>query len=78
MNLTDALDIRFDGPDNRDDPMFVRGLIGNSVSCRIAVREFCDRISIVTQSLIRLVHGLPRVQTKAGTADLFLCVRFVE
>jgi len=41
MNLVDAMNLRFDGPDDRDDPMFTDDSIGNSVSCRIDVRGFC-------------------------------------
>ena len=78
MSLTDALNIRFDGPDGRDDLMFTHDNIGNSVSCRIAVRGFCGHTSIATQSVIRLVHWIPRVRHKAGAANLFLCVRLVE
>ena len=32
IRLTDAMNLRFDGPDNRDDPMFEDGNIGNSVT----------------------------------------------
>jgi len=78
MELTDALNLRFNGPDGRDDLMFTHDSIGNSVSCRIAVRGFCDRTLTITQSLIRLVQGIPRVRPKAGAANLFLCVRLVE
>ena len=78
MQLTDALNICFDGPDGRDDLMFTHDSIGNSVSCRIAVSEFCDRTFFVTQSLVRLVHGIHRVRPEAGAANLFLCVRLVE
>jgi len=41
IKLTDAMNLRFDGPDGRDDPMFEDGDIGNSVTCRICVRGFC-------------------------------------
>ena len=78
MNLTDALNVRFDGPDGRDDLMFTHDSIGNSVSCRMEVRGFCDRTFIVTQSFTRLVQGIPRVRPKAGAANFFLCVRLVE
>jgi len=42
IRLTDAMNLHFDGPDDRDDPMFEDGNIGNSVTFRIRVREFCD------------------------------------
>ena len=38
MNLADAMNLRFDGPDDRDDPMFTDESIGNSVSYRIDIR----------------------------------------
>jgi len=78
MQLTDALNIHFPGPDDRDDLMFTHDSIGNSVSCRIIVRGFCDRTSTVTHSLVRLVQGVPRVRPKAGGAYLFLCVWLVK
>jgi len=40
MELTDALNLRFNGLDDRDEPMFGDGGVGTSVSCRIHVRGF--------------------------------------
>ena len=40
MKLTDAMNLLFNGPDDRDDLMFTNGGVGNSVSCRIDVRGF--------------------------------------
>lgn len=40
INLTDAMDLRFDGLDGRDDPMFVDRSVGRAISCRIRVRGF--------------------------------------
>lgn len=40
MRLIDAVNLRFNGPDERDEPMFQRGGTGTSVSCRIHVRGF--------------------------------------
>jgi hypothetical protein len=41
IRLTDAMDGHFDGPDQRDDPMFVGGG-GASISCRLNVRvSYC-------------------------------------
>jgi len=39
MRLIDAVNLRFDGPDERDELMFQSG-VGTSVSCRIHVRGF--------------------------------------
>ena len=36
------MDMYYDGPDGRNDLMFMNEEIGNSVSCRIIVRPSCD------------------------------------
>lgn len=50
IKLTDAMNIHFDGPDGRDDPMFTDDNVGNSVSCRIAFQGCrpCRARQIVT------------------------------
>ena len=78
IKLTDALNIRFNGPDGRDDLMFTHDSTGSSVSCRIAVRGFCVGTPTITQSLIWLVHRISRVWPKAGAANLFPRVRLME
>jgi len=40
IKLSDAMNLRFNGPDGRDQPMFTHESIGNSVSCRM---EFAGR-----------------------------------
>lgn len=40
MRLVDAVNLRFNGPDERDELMFQSGGTGTSVSCRIHVRGF--------------------------------------
>lgn len=42
MRLTDAMNLRFDGPDERDELMFQSGGVGTSISCRIHVCGFDD------------------------------------
>lgn len=42
IKLTDAMNLRFDGPEGRDELMFTGDRVGNSVSCRIEVRGFCS------------------------------------
>jgi len=40
MKFTDAMNLRFDGPDDRHEPVFEDDGVGTSVSCRIHVRGF--------------------------------------
>ena len=42
IKLTDAMNLRFNGPDDRDELMFTGGSVGKSISCRIQVRGFND------------------------------------
>ena len=37
INLPDAMNEHFDGPDGRDDLMFTDGNVGGSISCRTIV-----------------------------------------
>ena len=50
INLTDAMNLRFNGLDNCDDPVFTHDCIGGSISCRISVCGLCDGTPIVTKS----------------------------
>lgn len=45
IKLTDAMNLCFDGPDDRDEKMFTDDRVGNSVLCRIDVRGFSDNNS---------------------------------
>jgi len=42
IKLTDAMNLRFDGPDDRDQLMFTDDHVGSSVSCRVKVRGSHD------------------------------------
>ena len=42
IKLADAVNLHFSNLEGRDDPMFTDQSIGNSVSCRMAVRGFCE------------------------------------
>ena len=41
IKLSDAMNPYFNGPDARDEPMFLNGNIGISVSCRLTVCAPC-------------------------------------
>ena len=57
INLTDAMDERFDGPDGRDDLMFTDESVKGSVACRIIVRTFRSD-SFRACSSVRLVQRI--------------------
>ena len=42
LKLTDAMDLCFGGLDGHDDPIFVYDDVGDSITCRMDVRGFCD------------------------------------
>jgi len=78
MNLTDAANIaEFDGPDYRDDLMFTHGGIGNSISCRIEVREFSDGTSIVTDSP-RLISSWDTPRANQGRCGELIFLHLVR
>ena len=71
MKLTDAMNLHFDGPDGRDDPMFTQEGIGNSILFRVQVRGFYGGNSVVTQSpcFISLSDG-PRAANRQQYVQL--------
>ena len=52
INLDNALNKDFRGLNGRDDAVFTDGSIGNSVSCRLEVRDPSTVISIVVEVLL--------------------------